>query len=205
VATQLTTANQTWRSYQEGLDANTGACPVHSSGVYAPKHDPFVFFTDVAGNPPAADNAFCAAHHKPFSAFAADLTAGDVAQYTFITPNLCNDMHGDASCTNGCTSGTSAACISAGDAWLAAIVPAIIAYMTAHGGVLFIVWDEPENNTTQPFLVVGPHVKAGYASGVSVTHSSYVKSLDEIFGLPTLPKASAATDFSDYFEAGHFP
>lgn len=210
LATQLKNANngKDWRSYQEGLDAaTTGACPVSSSGFYAAKHDPFVFFTDIAGDPPSKTNVYCAAHHRAYTpaGFQADLNNGDVAAYTFITPNLCNDMHGDSSCTNGCTSGTAAACVSAGDAWLQANVPPIISFINQHGGVLFIVWDEPENATTQPFLVIGPHVKAGHGSTVNYTHSSYVKSLDQILRLPVLQKAQSANDFSDFFEAGHYP
>ena len=51
------------------------ACPISSSGFYAAKHDPFVFFTDVSGSPPSATNTYCAAHHKAYTAFAADLAA----------------------------------------------------------------------------------------------------------------------------------
>lgn len=210
IVTQLKTAanGKTWRSYQEGLDASTtGACPIHSSGYYKAKHDPFIFFQDVAGSPPSTTATECVSHHKAYTpaGFQADLTAGDVAAYTFITPNICNDMHGDASCTNGCTSGTAAACVSTGDAWLAANVPPIIDYMNVHGGVLFIVWDEPEASTTQPFLVIGPHVKAGHASSVKYTHSSYVKSLERILKLPVMSRVTAANDFADFFDTGFFP
>lgn len=199
---------KTWRSYQQGLNANTGACPIASDGVYAPKHDPFLFFQDVSGNPPSKTNADCAAHHRAYTpaGFQADLTAMDVANYTFITPDLCNDMHGDSACTNGCTSGlTINACIAAGDSWLAANVPPIIDFMNAHGGVLFIVWDEPALATTQPFIVVGPNVKRGHASMVQVSHSSYLKSLQRILGVPVSSRVSSANDFADFFTAGHFP
>jgi phospholipase C len=211
LATQLTQAGKTWRSYQEGLDANTGACPIKASGTYAPKHDPFIFFADVAGNPPSATNAECAAHHRAYTpaALQADLAANDVADYTFITPDLCNDMHGASACTNGCTSDKapqSAACIAGGDAWLAANVPAILAWVSAHDGVLFIAWDEPEGSgTTTAFVVAGPHVKAGYAAPAAYSHGAYVRTLGRIFGLPTLATVAAAPDFADFFEAGFFP
>ncbi|MFL5319296.1 MAG: alkaline phosphatase family protein [Myxococcaceae bacterium] len=209
IATQLKNANngRTWRSYQEGLNASTGACPIHTSVPYAAKHDPFIFFTDVSGSPPSDTNPECAAHHRAYTTagFQADLNSGDVAAYTFITPNLCNDMHGDGSCTNGCTSGTAAACVSQGDAWLATNVPPIINFMNAHGGVLFIIWDEPEAQPTEPFLVVGPHVKVKHASTVAYSHSSYVKTLDKILRLPVLSKANSANDFSDFFETGYYP
>ncbi len=209
LATKLAAAGKTWRSYQEGLDpSTTGACPVTSSGFYAAKHDPFVFFQDVAGNPPSQTNASCASHHRAYThqSFAADLAAGDVAQYTFITPDLCNLMHGATGCSNGCTSGlTISACISGGDTWLAAAVPPIVTFLQSHGGVLFIVWDEPALSTTTPFIAIGPHVKHGYGSSVMVSHSSFVKSVERIFGLPINSRVQSANDFADYFEPGFFP
>lgn len=199
---------KTWRAYQEGMNTTTGTCPIASSGHYAAKHDPFVFFSDVSGNPPSKNDAYCKAHHKPFTtaALQADLSANDVANYTFITPDLCNDMHGAAGCANGCTSGTAATCVSAGDQWLATNVPPILNFLSTHEGVLFIVWDEPEgNDTKQPFVVVGPHVKPGYVSTTNYTLASLTKSLDEILGLPVLSKAAGANDFKDLFQAGYFP
>src|SRR5215831_4997726 len=48
LATQIAAAGLSWAAYEEGIDAATGNCPVTSSGFYAPKHDPFVFFQDIA-------------------------------------------------------------------------------------------------------------------------------------------------------------
>lgn len=209
IAAQLAAANdgRTWRSYQEGLNDSTGACPIHGSGFYAPKHDPFVFFQDVAGSPPSETNAFCADHHRAYrtETFAADLAAGDVDAYTFITPDLCHDMHGKSSCTNGCTSSTASGCISAGDSWLHDNVPPIIDFINQHGGVLFIVWDETEGSAAQPFLVIGPGVKPGHASAVQYTHSSYVKSVQAVLGLAVDPRVADANDFADFFAPGQFP
>ena len=47
LATQIKNAGNgtSWMSYQEGIvKKKTGLCPVTSSGNYAAKHDPFVFF-----------------------------------------------------------------------------------------------------------------------------------------------------------------
>ncbi len=211
LVTQLASAGnlKTWRSYQEDIAVGTtGMCPIASSGFYAAKHDPFVFFKDVAGTPPSKTTAGCVAHHRAFTtaSFQNDLTSMDVANYTFITPNLCNDMHGASGCNNGCTSGaTSSQCIAGGDAFLAANVPAILAFIQAHGGVLFIVWDEPALSSTTPFIVLGPHVKANHASSVPYSHSSYLKSLQRMLEVPVSSRVSAANDFADFFDPGHFP
>ena len=77
--------------------------------------------------------------------------------------------------------------------------------MNAHQGVLFVMWDEPEGGTLIPFVAIGPGVKPGYAGGVSYSHSSFTKSVDEIFGLPVLSTVTGANDFADLFQTGMFP
>ncbi|MEO6195954.1 MAG: alkaline phosphatase family protein [Thermoanaerobaculia bacterium] len=200
LATQIknATSGVTWMSYQEGLNSTTGACPIAGSGFYAPKHDPFIFFKDVSGNPPSKTNAYCVAHHKAYSSFATDLAANNIASYVFITPNLCNDMHGATGCPNSNS-------IRSGDDWLKAQLPRIINYATTHAGTIFITWDEGSATTKMPFLVVGPGVKANYAGAVSYTHSSLVKSVERILGLPILSTVSGSNDFTDLYNAGFFP
>jgi len=195
---QLETAGIAWMSYQE--DIQDGKCPISSTGEYAPKHDPFVFFKDVAGNPPASTTARCIQHHKPYSKFAADLTAG-MTGYVFITPNLCHDMHGDFLCPSG--TGTSSN-IRAGDTWLSTELPRIIQYAQAHDAIIFITWDEGDSSNLIPFIAIGNHVKAG-VSAITYSHSSLLKSEEEMFGVPVLATVTSANDFADMFEAGYFP
>jgi hypothetical protein len=199
LSSQIDAAHASWRSYQEDLSALTGACPIASFGHYAAKHDPFVFFRDVVGATPSKTNAYCAAHHKPLTALAGDLASGTVAAYNFITPDLCHDMH-----ANLCAGWLDP--VKQGDTWLAANVPAILDYATAHAGVVLIVWDEPAGTTgTIPLIVAGPHVKANHASAVAYTHSSLVKSVEHVLGLPTLATVTGANELTDFFDAGYYP
>ncbi|MGH7272820.1 MAG: alkaline phosphatase family protein [Polyangiaceae bacterium] len=188
-------ARVTWRSYQEGLDFATGACPVTSSGFYVAKHDPFVFFQDVTGQPPSAGNARCASHHRAYSAFARDLAASDVASYTFITPNVCHDMHGGPGCANPNL-------VQSADEWLSAELPRIIAYARENAGVIFLTWDEGNATDKMPFFAIGPEVKRGYTGSVLYNHGSLVKSVEEILHLPVLPAVSGDNDLSDLFVGG---
>lgn len=188
----------TWITYQEGQNATTGGCPIAASGFYAPKHDPFIFFQDVSGNPPSKTNAYCVAHSKPYSSFAADLAANNVPSYVFITPNLCNDMHGATGCPNSNT-------IRSGDDWLKAELPRIIAWANTHAGAIFLTWDEGSATTKMPFLAIGPGVKANFTGTVSYDHGSLVKSIEEIFGLPTLATVAGKNDLANLFQAGFFP
>lgn len=200
IATQIANATNgvTWRSYQEGLGSSTGTCPIHSSGLYAAKHDPFVFFQDVSGSPPSATNANCTAHHRAYSSFAGDLANDDVASFTFITPNLCHDMHG----ASGCPSTNE---VTQGDTWLSTELPRILTYAHANAGAVFIVWDEGDATLKMPFIAAGPGVKTDYAGSVKYNHSSLTKSIEEILGLPVLSTVSSASDFSDLFATGQFP
>jgi len=189
---QMAAAGLDWISYQEGISDATGTCPIAGAGFYRPRHDPFVFFRDVAGDPPAKTNPDCAAHHRDLAALAGDLKGGGGADYTFITPNLCHDMHGASGCPNSNRT-------RAGDDWLAANLPALIDFVQAHGGVVFVTWEEGNASTTLPFFAVGPDVKPGYAGGVPYTHGSLLKTVEEILALPTLPAVAGVNDLADLF------
>jgi phosphatidylinositol-3-phosphatase len=188
----------TWMTYQQDINSKTGLCPVVSNGLYAAKHNPFVFFQDVSGNPPRKDNDYCRTHTKPYSAFATDLAANMMANYVFITPNLCNDMHGDKKCPKVNR-------VTAGDRWLRAELPRMIDWVTKNSGVIFIVWDEGSGTTKLPFFAIGPGVKANHLSTVTYNQGSLVRSVEEIFNLPILPKVSMNNNLSDMFKDGFYP
>ncbi len=195
----LEKAGISWRAYEENISgtdcplSNEGSVDPNGNRLYAVKHDPFVYFDDQTGklNPKSAT---CISHIRPFSQFASDLANNTVARYNFITPNLCDDMHdscgGDA--------------IAHGDAWLKAHVPAILA-STAYrsGGALFITWDEGgKGNGPIPMIVLSPFAKGNhYSNGIHYTHSSMLRTLQEIFGVfPLIRYASALPDLGDLFQ-----
>lgn len=195
LANQIEAAGLDWMDYDESVDLSAQPCPIAGSGVYVPRHDPFLFFQDVVGAPPSTSAGRCAAHHRPLSALPGDLAAARVATYVFLTPDLCHDMHGSSSCPAGDQ-------IQAGDAWLSTALPPIIDYVNAAGGVIFVVWDE---GTTLPFVAIGPGVKRGYSSSVTFDHGSLLKSVEEILALPILPTVAGAADFGDLFSSGAVP
>ena len=69
----------------------------------------------VRNNP---NSAFCIAHVRPYTEFSTDLTNDTVAQYVFITPNLCDDMHDSCAPLNDP--------VKQGDTWLSNEVPKIL-------------------------------------------------------------------------------
>lgn len=200
LVTQLEAAQIPWMSYQEGITSNT--CPIATSGHYAPKHDPFVFYRDVVGSPPSATNPRCAAHHKSYADFPADLAAG-LTGYIFITPDLCHDMHGAIDCPSFILDGPN---IKAGDTWLSTELPRIIEYTQAHDdAVIFLTWDEGDNTNVIPLIAIGNYVVGGHTSTVTYSHSSLVRSIEELLGVPVLPSVTTAANFSDMFVADVFP
>lgn len=204
LSTQLDAAGVSWKAYQEDID--TGTCPIASSGLtspkyYAAKHDPFVFFRDVSGSPPSASNARCAEHHGTFTDLKNDLMADKLPRYTFITPNLCHDMHGAITCSSGLSN---AANVKAGDTWLKDNLPPLIDYTHRHNAVIMLVWDEGNNGGVMPFVMLGDHVKKG-ADPTVYNHSSQLATVERMLGVPRLAKVADATDFAAMFEPGYLP
>lgn len=197
LVTQLKNAGISWTSYQENISA--GSCPIVSSGLYAAKHNPMIFFNDVSGAPPSTSSSECIAHVRPYTELATDLANNTVARYNFLTPNLCNDMHGGTGCPTG------NALITQGDTWLSNSVSAILSSQTySNGGAVFIVWDEGVSPTADGpigMIVISRLAKGGgYTNTIHYTHSSTLRTLQEIFNVsPLLGDAVNATDLSDLF------
>jgi hypothetical protein len=81
----------------------------------------------------------------------------------------------------------------------------MISFVDAGSGVIFITWDEGSATTKMPFLAVGLHTKVGYTGAVTYTHSSIIKSVEEILRLPVLSTVASANDLADLFVAGFYP
>jgi hypothetical protein len=192
LVTLLADAGISWKSYQEDISGTV--CPLTNEGLYAPKHNPMVFFDDVTNtNDPGS--AYCIAHVRPYTELDADLTNGTVGRYNFITPNLCNDMH------DSCAPLFNP--IAQGDTWLSTEIPMILqssAYQA--DGVVFITWDEGAGSDGPiGMIVLSPRAKgAGYSNTIAYTHSSTLRTVEEIFGVaPLLGDAANAADLSDLF------
>src|SRR5713101_8806192 len=70
LVTLLKNAKISWKTYQENISGTD--CPLVSSGLYAVKHNPFVYFTDVTNNLDP-NSANCIGHVRPFGELATDL------------------------------------------------------------------------------------------------------------------------------------
>jgi hypothetical protein len=209
LAAQLNAAGIAWKNYQEDVQLSTS--PTNSaSGTngpvspyygttqfnYAVKHNPMAFFSDTA-----VQDVY------PLAQFFLDLNNNTVGQYNWITPNQFNDAH---SALNGGFTylGThyagDQASIAQGDNFLATVIPQIMATSAYQdNGVIIIWWDETEGgdgtNRTIPEIVISPLAKGNaYASMVPLNHSSDIKTLEEIFGLPMLNNPIPANETNNF-------
>jgi phospholipase C len=190
LVTLLQAAGISWKSYQE--DISGISCPLESTGKYAPKHNPMVYFDDVTSS---ATN--CVEHIRPYPELARDLEVDTVPAYSFITPNLCNDMHDSSGCATSDSIGN-------GDTWLAREVPKILGSAAfKRDGALFITFDEGESGSDGPIgmIVLSRSAKgSGYSNTIRYTHSSLLRTVQHIFNVtPLLGDAANAPDLGDLF------
>ena len=181
IVDSVTSAGLSWHAYEESMGS---ACGMASSYPYAARHNPYVYYTDIA---PAS----CQANDVDFSNLANDLKSPTtLASYVFITPNVLNDMH----------DGT----VQQGDTWLSNNVPAILqsAAFTQQHSLLVVVWDEDDYSQSNQvaWVAVGYGVKKNYVSSVSYNHYSFLRTIEASWGLPTLTTTDGgASPMSDVF------
>jgi len=189
---QLQAAGISWKTYQEDIDGLK--VPLSDVYGYVVRHNPFMYFDDVTGtnNP---NYAYGISHVRPYGELDYDLVSGHVARYNFITPNLCDDGHDACAPLQNRMAQT--------DAWLSTEIPKILASSAyAHNGAIFITWDEGVGGDGPVGLIaLSPLARGnGYASNIHYTHSSLLRSIQEVFGVgPILNDATNATNLSDLF------
>jgi hypothetical protein len=146
IVDQLEAHSKSWKAYMQGMfsDGNTDRL-VSSTGNYARKHNPFVSYANIQQNPARM------ARIVDFSQFAQDLASNNVPDFAWITPDLCHDMHGAASCSDA------QALMQTGDAFLSATVNQIM-HSSAWSGnsVIFVTWDESESDDNSGCCAANP-------------------------------------------------
>jgi phospholipase C len=178
-----------WAAYEESMPSN---CLIKNSGQYAVRHNPPPYYTALAG---------CATDDVPYTQLATDLGDGTLPAFSFVTPNLCDDMH-------NCP-------VASGDAWLKAQLPAVLssAEYAAGGMAVFITWDEgaggssnqcAENQTDQgchvATIVISPSTPKGATSDTLFNHYSLLRTTEEMLGIGHhLGKAATATSMRSAF------
>ncbi len=193
---QMLPAGLSFRLYQEELPY-AGFLGL-SYDYYVKRHNPLVYFSDVANSSLKYDNV-------PFSQLALDLAGGATGNLNYVTPDLLDDAH----------DGT----MQAADYWLSQHIAAILAlpeFQPGGDGLMFIVFDEgnisSDNRCTATIssgcggrvatVVIGPKVKPGYKSSVWYDHESLLRTVCLALGTASCPGyARNARPMADFFGA----
>ena len=186
VVRHLMTAGKTWKSYEESLPYAGYVKP--DVGLYARRHCPLSYFSDVINSSSEKLNLV------PFTQFATDLANGHLPQYSFITPNLCNDAH-------NCSLATA-------DGWLKKNIAPLIASNTfKNGGLLIILFDESANDNTHgggrvAWVAVSPQFsKMGYKSTALYQHQNTLRLMLQGLGVTSYPGAAkTAANMAEFFK-----
>jgi phosphatidylinositol-3-phosphatase len=178
VVRELSAGGKTWKAYAEDLPSvgYTGG----NTGNYAVRHVPLAYLTDVQ------DSAAGKQTLVPFTQFAADLVSGQLPDYAFVTPNLCDDAHNCA--------------LDVADTWLKTnIAPLLTSSPFKDDGLLIITFDESGNDNTHgggrvaAVLISPKFSKAGYQSTTPYQHQSTLRLMLEGLGITTSLPGAAAT------------
>ena len=175
---QLEGRHITWRAYMESMPS---ACYTgSSSGQYAKKHDPFMYFQSITDNASQCQNVV------PVRSLQTDLKSPQAADFIWITPNLCNDGH-DCSTTTA-------------DAWLQTELATVLtSSWFQQNGLVIITWDEGSDSSGCcggadgghiATIVIAANQQAHLTSAHPVDHAGTLRTIEQLYGLPFLGDAA---------------
>jgi phosphatidylinositol-3-phosphatase len=173
---QLQAAGVSWKVYAQSMPS---VCSTRvTAGEYVRRHNPFLYYRDVAANPRRCQFIV------PATALDHDLAAHTLPRLVWLIPNICDDMH-------SCDTYT-------GDRYLRGVVPRLIAGL-GPSGVLFITFDEGSTNLgccavakggRIVTIVAGPGARPGARSSTPYDHYSLLRTIEDLLGLPRLGGAA---------------
>jgi len=184
---QLEAAGISWKAYMEGLPAPCS--DAHTAGAYAKKHDPFMYFDSVRGDPGRC------AKVVPLDRLDTDLAAGRLPRLVFVTPNLDHDMHGAGAGADDAT------LIATADRWLEGFYGKLAGSSAWRDGTrLVVTWDEGAGGEKigccgglatggrVATIVTGPGVGPA-RDDATYSHYALLRSIETLFHLPLLGHA----------------
>ncbi len=181
IFSEIDAAGLTWRSYEESMP---GPCDTVTSGLYAARHNPAVYYTGL--------RRACRLDDVPTGSLTGGrlhraLQTNSFPNFAFVTPNICDDAH---SCP-----------VAHGDAWLSAFLSVVFSSPTYRLGhlVVFITWDEGNVDNRVATIVAAPSVPKRTVSATYFDHYSLLRTAEDLLGLRHLDNASRATSMVGAF------
>lgn len=191
LADQIEAHGRSWKAYMESMPSPcfVGDAPP----LYRQKHNPFIYYDGIRNDPARCGQIV------PLTALADDLKANTLPDFSWITPNMCNDGH---DCEIGAT-----------NTWLETWIPAILESPAwRDDGALFITFDEGESGDDGgccqyarggqiATLVISPLARPGYRSTIGYTHYALLRTIEAAWQLPPLGRAACdcSPTMADFF------
>ncbi|MBO0828640.1 MAG: hypothetical protein J2P24_12740 [Streptosporangiales bacterium] len=184
---QVAASGRQWRGYAESMP---GPCHRGDDDDYVARHAPAPYYVT------AQDR--CADWDVPMGtrtsgAFHTDVAHGRLPAFSFVTPDVCHDMHGGVRCFGDD--------VRNGDTWLRDRLPMVLDGPDYRRGNLTVVvtWDEGgEESNHIPTLVISPHTKH-VRSAARFTHCSLLRTMEELLALRLLGCAATAPSMRSAF------
>lgn len=168
LADTLEAKGLSWKAYAEGLPAPGWTGP--SRDRYAKKHVPFLYFDRVLARGDRLDRVV------PLRQLSRDLAAKRLPTLSFVTPDMCHDMH-DCS-------------VRTGDAWLKGFLPRML---KLPGTAVFVLFDESDSsNPGIPGLALGTLVRPHSRFRPTISHYGLLRTIEDGLGLPRLGLSARA-------------
>lgn len=198
---QLEAAGMTWLDMQQTMPSAGYLGPTYPTGknavaLYAQKHNPFLYYKDIATNPgrlkkvvPLTPSTLTATLSNPATA----------PNFLFLVPDLCHDMHGASTCANNDV------LLREGDDYVKYLVTTITkskAWTT--DSVIIVAWDEndyssnygcclsvyPHGGGHNALIVITHHAGPPIEVATPSNHYNELRSIEDAFGLPHLNNAA---------------
>jgi phospholipase C len=196
---QVDVAGDTWRSYVESMSTSCSwAKP--SAPLYRTGHNAAFWYTNLRGTVTSCTTSDVPSSPSLDAAIAADA----LPTFSWVVPNLCDDMHSASSCTI-----PSSERVKHGDDWLSTLVPRLTGmpgYREGHT-LIVITWDEGNGSSTVgvdctspayypshpdcqiPTLVVSPYLSPGATDRTDHNLYGLLGTIEDLLGYPRLNRA----------------
>ncbi len=180
LADEIEASGRTWKSYEESMPS---PCFIGDASPYAQKHDPFIYFDNIRNN-----QARCQQSIVPLTQLDADLANNQLPNFSFITPNLCDDGH-------NCS-------LQVADKWVGQMVSKLQSSPAlGQNSLIIITFDEGSTDTTSSCcgmpvkaggrvatILISPLAKPAYVDNAPYSHFSLLKTILAAWSLPDLAK-----------------
>src|SRR6266567_2843209 len=189
---RIEASGRTWKAFAEDA-TGSGTCSLRPPRQA--DHFAFLEFNDMKTTPRCAN--FLATTSPNDQEFLSVLNGANPPNFLWLTPNDTDNMHSSS--------------VNKGDNYLSNLVPKILSSttFTTKNAALFVVFDEGNNScpsapSTDDCVYAtwaGPVVKKAYSSNAQYNHYSFLKTLETVWGLPSLTSNDQnAAPMTEFFQ-----